>query len=450
MKAFESKSVLSLGAIMAFRMLGLFMILPVFSAYVHKVPGATPTLIGVALGIYGLTQACLQIPFGTWSDKIGRKPVILIGLLLFGFGSVVAALSHSITGIIIGRALQGGGAVGSTVLALVADLTRDEHRSKAMAFVGLTIGMAFSVAMILGPLVNAHYQLAGIFWLTAAFALIGIILLFTVVPHAPKVFVDDTVEPVRNRFKAVLHNTHLVQLDISILVQHAILTAIFIAIPILLTHDMHLSSTDQTWMYLIVLGLAFIAMVPFIIIAEKKRKMKSIFTGCIAALLLSQVLFFFFQNSTIMVAITLFIFFTAFTVLEASLPSLVSKVAPIRNKGTAMGVYSSSQFFGIFVGGLFGGIILGHFGLSGLFVFAGVLSLAWLILSFQMPEPPYLSTLIFNAAEHGEFSDARVQSLLKLSGVAEAVFMKGEALIYVKIDKLKTSKDEVAKSLGKG
>lgn len=441
----ENKSIFSLGAIMAFRMLGLFMILPVFSAYVHSLPGATPLLIGVALGVYGLTQALLQIPFGLWSDKIGRKPIILLGLILFALGAVIAALSHNIYGIIIGRALQGAGAIGSTVLALVADLTRDEHRTKAMAMVGMTIGLAFSLAMVLGPLVNAHFQLAGIFWLTAVFAVLGIVLLFTAVPKAPKVFIDTAVESTSASFKKVLANTHLLQLDISILCQHAILTIVFIALPVLFTHDMQLSSTDQTWMYLAVLGLAFIAMVPFIIIAEKKRKMKPIFTMSVALIAVCQVFFFIGQHSGLVIGLTLFVFFTAFTILESSLPSLVSKVAPIQNKGAAMGIYSSSQFFGIFIGGLLGGLVFSHIGINGLFMLAAVLAVAWLVVATMMPNPPYLSTIIHALTQTP--SESQLTELNKLKGVAEVASVPAEQLIYIKIDKEKISTTELRKWL---
>lgn len=445
MKAQEGQSVLSLGAIMAFRMLGLFMILPVFSAYVHTLPGATPFLIGMALGIYGLTQAVLQIPFGLWSDKIGRKPVILIGLVLFAFGAVIAAMSHSIDGIILGRALQGAGAIGSTVLALVADLTRDENRTKAMALVGMTIGLSFAIAMVLGPLVNAHFHLAGIFWLTAIFAVLGIVMLFTTVPSAPQLFVNKAVEGTPAGFKQVLKNSHLLKLDFSILCQHAILTAIFIALPILFTHDMKLSSGDQTWMYLAVLGLSFIAMVPFIIIAEKKRKMKPIFTMSVALLLICQLFFYIGQHSGLVIGITLFVFFTAFTILESSLPSLISKVAPIRNKGAAMGVYSSSQFLGIFIGGALGGLIFAHFGINGLFAFAAVLGLIWLIVAISMPQPPYLSTIIHALKPNAD--DEKLQALQTVTGVNEVAAMKAENLLYVKIDKQKISDTELRKWL---
>ncbi len=434
MKMNEGRAVASLGAIMAFRMLGLFMILPVFSIYLHKLPGATPTLIGVALGIYGLTQACLQIPFGTLSDKIGRKPIILIGLVLFAIGSVIAALSHSIGGIILGRAIQGGGAVGSTVLALVADLTRDESRNKAMAFVGLSIGLSFMIAMILGPIVNHFYHLNGIFWLTALLAVVGMILLFTAVPKAPTLMVDESVETTSSRFKQVLHNKQLIKLDLSIGLQHAIFTALFLAIPIVLTHDLKLSSEQQVWLYLAVLVLAFFAMLPFVIIAEKKRLMRPIFIASVSVIALSLAVLWLGNAHASLVIISLFLFFTAFTLLESCLPSMVSKQAPIRQKGSAMGVYSSSQFFGIFIGGAVGGTALGHFGISGVFAFALLLTVIWWFVSLTMQSPPYLSTIVIPSQQ---LSKESVQSIQALTGVNEVAWFKSEGLLLVKIDKHK-------------
>lgn len=447
MKAKEGRAVASLGAIMAFRMLGLFMILPVFSAYLHTLPGATPTLIGLALGIYGLTQACLQIPFGTLSDKLGRKPIITLGLILFAIGSVIAALSHSITGIIIGRAIQGGGAVGSTVLALVADLTRDEFRNKAMAFVGLSIGLSFMIAMIVGPLINHWYHLNGIFWLTAILAGLGIVLLYTAVPKPPAQLIDENIEPVAKRLKQVIKNPQLIKLDISIGIQHAIFTCIFIAIPIVLGHDLNLSTDEQIWLYLGVLVVAFFAMIPFIIIAEKKRLMRPIFIGAVFTLLVCQTLFFVGTDHASIVIIALLLFFTAFTLLESCLPSLVSKQAPIRQKGSAMGVYSSSQFLGIFIGGSLGGVAYNHFGIGGVFALAWLMAAIWLGVSFLLKSPPYWSTVILPCQQ---LSPSSMHTIQALAGVHEVAWFKAENLLYVKVDKQKIDDRELRNTMEQG
>jgi MFS family permease len=248
----ENRAILSLALIMVFRMLGLFMILPVFSVATATIAGATPKLIGFAIGAYGLTQALLQIPFGALSDKVGRKPIIILGLILFIIGSIVAAASHSISGIIIGRAIQGGGAIGSTVMALLSDLTRDEGRTKAMAVMGLSIGCAFSIALVLGTLLNHLFGLSGIFIATAVFGVIGILLLL-IVPKAPKIVVQR-----KQSMLVLLRDPSLIRLDFSIFSLHAILTALFIALPIVFDYKLNMSSEHIVVMYLAVLVIAFI------------------------------------------------------------------------------------------------------------------------------------------------------------------------------------------------
>ncbi len=382
MTAQERRTTLLLSSIYAFRMLGLFMILPIMSLYATSLKGATPFLIGLSLGVYGLTQAVLQIPFGMISDRIGRKPVIVFGLILFLLGSVEAALSHTMMGIIWGRALQGAGAIGSTLTAFVADSTEEKNRLKAMSLIGMTIGSSFIIAMVLGPILNGIVGLSGIFWLTAALALMGIgFLCFIPTPkhHDP----HPDCEPVSGQFKKVLMNPDLLRLDFGIFAQHAILTALFIAIPLLLVNQMGLTADHQWKVYLPVLLLSFIAMVPFIIAAEKKGKMTLIFRGAIALIALVAFAFWLFPNTLFFISVLLFLFFTAFTFLEAAFPSLISKKAPKANKGTAMGIYSSAQFLGILAGGTLGGFFFHHFGLSGVFLFCASLGGVSLLIALK-------------------------------------------------------------------
>jgi MFS family permease len=425
---------------MAFRLLGMFMILPVFSAYLTRIPHATPMLLGIAIGIYGLTQACLQIPFGLASDLIGRKIMITIGLGLFIVGSLVAGYSHGIYGIIIGRAIQGSGAIGSSLLALLADNTRDENRSKAMAMMGMMIGTAFSLAMIIGPWVSSHFGLQGIFILSALLGAFGLVIIWFGVPQTPHYQIDRSVSPTLEGFKAVFKSKQLLRLDASIFFQHAIFTAFFVAIPILLTEHMHFSAHHQSLLYLIIMTIAFIIMMPLVMFAEVKRVLRPVFIACILALLATQLLFLnHHSDHTWSIIALLIVFFIAFNLLEATLPSWVSKVAPLNVKGCALGVYSTCQFLGIFVGGTLGGIALHHDHISGIFLLTSGLAILWLISVSRLKNPPYLSTLILPMDEQ-IITKEMIDTLRQEPGVADttdfAHLSKGK-LLYIKYDKRK-------------
>ncbi len=431
----ELRAAGSLAAVFSVRLLGLFMIYPVFAAYAHSLSGANPYLIGEALGIYGLTQGMLQIPFGLLSDKVGRKVMIILGLILFGIGSAVAALSTSVDGVIIGRALQGGGAVGSVILALVADLTAEENRTKAMAVVGITLGASFMIALVAGPIVASFIGVSGIFWLMAGLALVGIAITRFAVPNPGRVRVHRDAEAVPALIGAVLRNKELLRLDFGVFALHAMLTASFLAVPGLLHATLKVPVHDQWTVYLPVLLVSVAVMVPALIVAERYRRMKSIFVGAVAALVVSQMMLFFGARNLFALLGALVVFFSAFNVMEASLPSLVTKAAPPDAKGTAVGLYSSLQFLGIFVGGAGGGFALQHGGSAEVFALTAAIALIWLLAAATMAQPSYLTTRLVPIAD-GLAGDAAslAARLRQVPGVAEAVVIAEEKLAYLKVD----------------
>jgi MFS family permease len=435
MKPQEFRAAAALAAVFSVRLLGLFMIYPVFAAYAGALVGANPYLIGEALGIYGLSQGLLQIPFGLLSDRVGRKVMIVLGLILFGAGSAVAAVSTTIGGVIIGRALQGAGAVGSVILALVADLTGEDSRTAAMAMVGITIGASFIVALLAGPVVANFIGVSGIFWLMVALALVGIAITQFVVPNPPRVRVHRDAEAVPALLGAVLRNRELLRLDVGIFALHAMLTASFLVVPDLLRSTLGIGVHDQWIVYLPVLLVSVAAMVPAIIVAEKYRRMKGVFVSAVAALVVSQIMLFYGSGNVFALLAALIVFFSAFNVMEASLPSLITKVAPPDVKGTAMGVYSSLQFLGIFVGGIIGGMAHQHGGSAGVFALTAALAVIWLIIAAGMAQPSYLATRLLPIAEN-KLSDAAglVTRLRQVPGVIEAVIIAEENLAYLKVD----------------
>ncbi|HIE03108.1 MAG TPA: MFS transporter [Thiotrichaceae bacterium] len=430
----ERRATMALASIMSIRMMGLFMILPVFAIFAQDLPDTTPTLVGLAIGIYGLTQAIFQIPFGMLSDRFGRKPIIYIGLLLFAVGSVIAALSTSIIGIIIGRAIQGCGAIASATLAMMADLTREEHRTKAMAIMGMSIGSSFILALALGPLFYRWISVPGIFWLTAMFALIGIAILYLIVPQPLSCRFHRDTEPAPTQFKRVLQDTQLLRLDFGILSLHLLLTSLFVVLPIVLKTKV---DAEHHWLvYVPVLIASVIAMIPFIIIAEKYRKMKIVFVGAIGLLGLSQLGLSYLHHDLIGMILMLFLFFTAINLLEASLPSLISKIAPAESKGTAMGVYSSAQFFGAFLGGVMGGWLHQHYSISAVFAFCATLTVIWFILAATMQKPHYLTSHLLNIGQlDKQKANQLTHCLMQVPGVAEVVIIIEDEVAYLKVDR---------------
>ncbi len=426
-------TVFPIATLFSFRLLGLFMLIPIFTLYSNELNHATPLLIGIALGSYGLSQGLLQIPFGMLSDRWGRKPIITLGLILFAIGSLIGAWAHSIELMIAARILQGAGAIGSVLMALLADLTPDEQRTKAMAVVGITIGLSFSLAMIISPILAQYTGLAGIFYLTMILALLAILLVHLVIPTPkPDPFHEhDTIRP--RQFKQVLKNRHLQRLNAGIFFQHMILTSTFYALPLLLKHQIQQGHLSESWhFYLPLMLFAFILMMPMIIFAERRQRMKFVFTLAVILTALSQFTLIFFHQQWITTCVAMILYFFAFNILEATLPSQISRQAGTANKGTAMGVYSSSQFLGIFVGGALAGMMFQYAGNTGIFLFNTMISLVWILIASFMNPNAYQLTHTIPLSTPIE-NETIIQQLNELPGVTNVKI--SNQIIYLHISK---------------
>jgi MFS family permease len=389
----ELRASIGLASIFGLRMLGMFVILPVFAIYAETLRGGNNlTLVGIAIGAYGLTQALLQIPFGWLSDRYGRKPVIYCGLVIFAIGSFIAATAGSIHGVIFGRIVQGAGAISAVVIALTADLTREQHRTKAMAMIGSTIGLTFALSLVASPWLNQLIGVPGIFTMTGVLSLLAIGVVYAVVPAAPPIAVP-TAETGQGLLQ-LLCDPGLARLNFGIFALHAVLMALFIVVPLSLRSGG--LGVDQHWQVYLPVMLGSIAlMLPPVLMAERRGHLKSVFAGAIAVLLAGHLAMPWLLGSTAAIIVFLLIFFSAFNVLEAMLPSLTSKLAPPGAKGAAMGIYSSIQFLGTFVGAACGGYLYQRYGAHGIFIFDSVLLAIWLALAFGMTAPrrrPALNT----------------------------------------------------------
>ena len=410
------------------------MLMPVLAIYGQELEGFSPLWVGLAIGAYGLTQALLQIPMGWLSDKFGRKRVIVGGLIMFAIGSLVAALADSIYMMTLGRALQGMGAIASAVLALAADLSRDEQRPKVMAVIGMCIGLSFAFAMLLGPMIAASFGISGIFWLTTALALCGIVIVLTVVPtavnRAPK---GDTLAVFAD-IKKLIKDPQLARLDIGVMFLHLTLTAVFVVLPSKLIADGFLA--QYHWkLYIPVLIFAFVLMVPIMIISIKKEKEKQAFIASIALLVASLLTLTLAANSVLGIGISMLGYFIAFNFLEATMPAMVSRMAPANQKGSAMGVFSSGQFFGAFLGGMIGGMIASIESGQAVFAAATLIGLIWLAIAWGMVVPPRskLISLITDTETEQQAEDLAAR-LVELDGVLEATVVWEENRTYLKVN----------------
>ena len=439
MNSVEKRAILGVGGIFALRMIGLFMIVPVFSVYGDNYAHATPFLIGLAVGIYGLGQAIFQIPMSLAADKFPRKPIIFLGLILFALGGIIAANATDIYEVIIGRALAGSGAVSAVLMALLADVTREEMRTKAMATMGLTIATSIMLAFAFGPLLVGSLGISGLFWLTSGFAILAMLLLLFV-PTPLRVLKHNLDnKSIGQQLATVLKIGDLNRLHIGIFALHLTMTAIFVILPHQLNEVMGLSVRQQGLVYLPLLFIGFAVAIPFIIIAEKKRKMRQVFLGAIALMTAALAILAIGSQVGVGIILGLLLYFMGFNLLEATIPSWISKRAPVANKATAMGLNSSSQFFGAFVGGAMGGLLLSQPNLLAWGILAAIMGVALLII-IPIAQPPYLSSTTVTIPKNINIQDWSRQ-MLAVDGVDELVVMAKEQVAYLKLDKTQLTDD---------
>ena len=443
MSPVELRASLSLAAIFGLRLLGMFVILPVFAIHAEHLPGGSNlVLVGIAIGAYGLTQAVLQIPFGWWSDRYGRKPIIYLGLAIFAIGSFVAALAPNIYVVIAGRVLQGAGAISAAVMAMAADLTREEQRTKSMAMIGSTIGLAFAFSLVISPWLNGLIGVGGLFAMTGVLALGAMLVVWRIVPDVPEKRRASHVGAARE-FLAVLRDPQLARLNYGIFALHAVLMTLFIAVPFSL-RDAGLPLAEHWKVYLPVMLGSFVLMMPAIAGRGSAHRTRSYFIGSVAILLIAHLALPWLDDDVYKLALFLLLFFTPFNVLEALLPSLTSRLAPAESKGVAIGVYSSVQFFGTFVGAVAGGYLYGRFGFSGVVIADVMLLVIWLMAAVGMKMPHAVSARSYTvpALDSGR-ADQLAAQLRALPGVREARVVAHERTAFLKVDSPGFDEDNV-------
>jgi MFS family permease len=431
----EKRAAFSLALVYALRMLGLFMILPVFSLHADDYSGATPVLIGLAIGIYGLTQGLFQLPFGFLSDRFGRKAVIVSGLLIFCAGSIVAAEAESITEVIAGRALQGLGAIAAAVMALAADLTREEVRIRIMAIIGMSIGASFMISMVIGPVIAAEFGLRLLFWMTAGLAILGILVVVFVTPSPPRqVFHRDTQLSIKDVGR-IVGDIELLKLGFGVFVLHLVLAATFVVFPLFLQQSLLVEESLHWRTYLPVFALSVLLLLPMVIVAEKLKKSQQVFLLAVVMLVLAETGLA-LSDSYLAVFAMLVLFFGAFNFLEAMLPATVARIAPADMKGTAMGLFSSAQFIGAFVGGLLGGVLLASGDYATTFAWLAAIVGVWLLVAFTMQAPEYLASRIISLKGLGQDElDHFVERASGIEGVREVSVYEIDRVAYLKVEK---------------
>ncbi len=374
--------VFPLAFLVSLRMFGLFIAMPVLSIYGAKLEGATSALVGLSIGIYGLAQICAQIPMGFLADKIGRKPVIYMGLSLFTLGSIVAAMSDSIYGVLLGRLLQGTGAISGAVLALISDLTLEEHRTKSMAVVGMSIGLSFMLALFVGPYVANEFALHGIFWLTSILAILGMAVCKWVVPDVIK-GASRSDASLSDAFKHIL-SPWVFSLNLSVLFLHMTMSAVFFVLPLVLLNKLSIPLAGHGKIYLAFILSSFLLIVPLVFYAERKRKIRFALLGSIALIMLGLMVLQRGDHYFMFAMAGAFLYFAGFNSMESLLPSMISKEAPAALKGTVMGVFSTCQFLGAFLGGVLAGWISAHYGITGVWFWLSISAAIWFAIIFAL------------------------------------------------------------------
>lgn len=434
MTPLEFRTSLHLASVYALRMFGMFLIYPVFALYTTTLPGHQNALwLGFAFGAYGLTQALLQLPLGMLSDRIGRKRVIYAGLLILAIGSFIAAWAPTVQWLALGRAIQGAGAISAAVTALLADLTREEHRTKAMAMIGVSIGLTFAISLVLGPLLAHYIGVNGIFVLTGVLTLLALLTVKFAIPDPTISRFHADAETDSTRLPAVLKNRALLRLNFGIFALHASQMAMFVSMPFALV-NLGLDKAYHWEVYLPVVVVGFVLMVPAIIYGEKRARLKQIFVASVGLMALTQLGMALALDNLWLIVLWLSGYFIAFNILEACLPSIISKIAPADSKGTAIGVYNTAQSIGLFVGAAVGGWLYTAYGHTGVYTFTGILMFIWLFVALGM-QPPLAARSIILPLGNGWQGDARTlsHSLATLSGVYEAVVINEERVAYLKV-----------------
>jgi predicted MFS family arabinose efflux permease len=430
----EMRASMALAWVYALRMLGMFLVLPVLALYAAGLPdaGDNKMLVGLAMGMYGLTQAVLQLPLGMASDRFGRKKVIYLGLLVFALGSFMAAVATSLPMLVLARAIQGAGAVSAAVTALVADLTREEVRTRAMAMIGLSIGLTFSASLVISPLLSEYIGVAGLFALTGVLTLLSMLVVKFLVPDPVRSKLHEDAEVQPARFGEVLKNKELLRLNFGIFALQCGMMALFTSLPFAL-QDLGLNKAHHWQVYLPATLIGLVLMIPAIIVGETRNKLKQIFLLGIALIFASQLGLLFGLHSVWLIGLSLIVYFIGFNILEASQPSLVSKIAPAELKGTAMGVYNTMQSVGLFSGGALGGLLFHHFGFNGVFAFCSVLIGAWFAIAAVAPAPAPVKNVVLPVGGAWQGRQDELHSRLKqLAGVEAISFSADGETVFIK------------------